>query len=210
MIKSKHRNITRTIRLRIALQKRRRKSKKQAHLRSLTIIALLAGGIPIIAQNNNIEEGLCSYYAEYFHGRQTANGERFNMNDLTAAHLSLPFNTKIRVTNLNNQKSVVLRVNDRGPYVKRRILDVSKGAAKLLGMVREGVVKVQIEILDIQPVLQQDSIIPDNTPIISEEYLSKEKKPLSFPEPTSKNRRKDRPAEMLAAIGSNKRSTVFI
>jgi len=90
--------------------------------------------------------GVASYYGARFHGRQTANGERFNMHALTAAHKTLPFGTKLKVTNPDNGRSVVVRINDRGPYVGNRVLDLSKGAAAKIGMVQKGVGKVKMEI----------------------------------------------------------------
>lgn len=91
--------------------------------------------------------GKASYYAEKFHGRTTANGEKFDMNALTAAHTSLPFNSIVRVTNLANRKSVVVRINDRGPYVGDRIIDLSKKAAEELGIIASGVAQVGLEIV---------------------------------------------------------------
>jgi rare lipoprotein A len=92
-------------------------------------------------------EGMASYYAKKFHGRKTASGERFNMRKFTAAHRTLPFGTRVRVTNLSNGKSVVVRVNDRGPFKRGRIIDVSYAAAKAIGMVRAGTARVRIEIV---------------------------------------------------------------
>ena len=92
--------------------------------------------------------GKASYYGRYFHGRKTASGTRFDMYKLTAAHRKLPLGTKVRVTNLENGKSVIVLINDRGPYVKGRNIDLSKGAAKKIDMVKNGVVKVKIEKLD--------------------------------------------------------------
>lgn len=91
-------------------------------------------------------EGAASYYGKRFHGRRTANGERFNMNALTAAHRSLPFGTKVKVTNKQNGKSVVVRINDRGPFIKGRQIDLSRGAAAKIGMLDAGVAKVQLDI----------------------------------------------------------------
>jgi len=91
--------------------------------------------------------GYASYYADMFHGRKTANGEIFNMHDYTAAHRNLPFDTVLLVTNLENGKKVKVRINDRGPYVKGRILDLSLQAAKDIGLIKTGVTKVQINIL---------------------------------------------------------------
>jgi rare lipoprotein A len=88
-----------------------------------------------------------SYYAEKFHGKRTSNGEIFNMNDLTCAHESLPSDTILKVTNLSNGKSVQVRVNDRGPFVAGREIDLSKAAAKKIGMITSGTAKVKIQIV---------------------------------------------------------------
>jgi len=92
--------------------------------------------------------GIASFYSDDFHGKLTANGEVFDMYGLTAAHKTMPLNTIIRVTNLDNDKSVILRVNDRGPYVKGRILDCSYGAAVKLGFVNQGTARVKIEVIE--------------------------------------------------------------
>ena len=89
--------------------------------------------------------GMASYYKS---GKQTANGERFNPNGLTAAHRTLPFGTKVRVTNLRNGKSVVVRINDRGPFIRGRVIDLSLGAASFVGMTKSGVAKVTYSILN--------------------------------------------------------------
>lgn len=91
--------------------------------------------------------GIASYYGPGFHGKKTANGERFNMYDLTAAHKTLPFNTRVKVTNLANKKSIIVRINDRGPFKKGRVIDLSKGAAKKIGLIQTGTVKVKLEVL---------------------------------------------------------------
>lgn len=92
-------------------------------------------------------QGLASWYGPGFHGNYTANGERFNQYDLTAAHRYLPFGTRVRVTNLDNGRSVVVRINDRGPFVGDRVLDLSRGAAQILGTVSSGVSAVRLDIL---------------------------------------------------------------
>jgi rare lipoprotein A len=89
--------------------------------------------------------GIASFYGKKFHGRRTANGETFNNNALTAAHKTLPFGSKVKVTNLQNRKSVIVRVNDRGPYVRGRIIDLSQAAAKKIGI--KGVARVRLEVL---------------------------------------------------------------
>ena len=91
--------------------------------------------------------GKATWYGKKHHGRTTANGEKFDMHAFTAAHKTLPFNTIVRVTNTNNNKNVVVRINDRGPYGKGRVIDLSHAAAEDLGMIRSGVVPVYIEIL---------------------------------------------------------------
>ncbi len=91
------------------------------------------------------QTGIASWYGHQFNGRKTANGERFDMNALTAAHRSLPLSCFIRVTNKDNGKSVVVKVNDRGPYAGNRILDLSYGAAEQLGIVNKGMGNVTIE-----------------------------------------------------------------
>ncbi len=88
--------------------------------------------------------GVASWYGRPFHGRRTANGEIYNMYDLTAAHRTLPMNTYLLVRNLENGREVVVRVNDRGPFVKGREIDLSYGAAKRLGMVKKGVARVEL------------------------------------------------------------------
>jgi rare lipoprotein A len=92
-----------------------------------------------------VEQGLASYYGSQFHGKLTANGERFDQMALTAAHRSLPFGSIIRVTNRVNYKSVIVRINDRGPFNKKRIIDLSKGAAIQIGLDDIGVGEVVLE-----------------------------------------------------------------
>ncbi|GIV53502.1 MAG: hypothetical protein KatS3mg039_0020 [Candidatus Kapaibacterium sp.] len=91
--------------------------------------------------------GVASYYHDAFDGQLTASGEPFNQNRLTAAHPSLPFGTIVKVTNLQNQRSVVVRINDRGPFVSGRILDLSRAAAEQLGMIGTGLAQVEITIV---------------------------------------------------------------
>ena len=93
--------------------------------------------------------GISSFYGSDFHGKLTANGEVYDMYGLTAAHKTLPLNTIVRVTNLANNKSLILRINDRGPYIKGRILDCSYGAAKKLDFLMQGTTKVRIEIIEV-------------------------------------------------------------
>ena len=92
-----------------------------------------------------VAEGKASYYSNNFHGRKTASGERFNHRHFTAAHRSLPFGASVRVINLENGKNVVVRINDRGPHLKGRIIDVSPAAAKEIGLFGNGTANVRIE-----------------------------------------------------------------
>lgn len=89
--------------------------------------------------------GIASWYGPNFHGKRTANGERYNMYKLTAAHRTLPFNTRLLVTNLQNRHQVVVRINDRGPFIKNRIIDLSYAAAQKLGLIGPGTARVKLE-----------------------------------------------------------------
>ena len=91
--------------------------------------------------------GVASWYGPGFHGRKTANGEVYNMNELTAAHRTLPLGTVVKVRNFDNGKSVVVRINDRGPYIKGREIDLSYRAAHELGMVKKGKERVEIRVI---------------------------------------------------------------
>lgn len=95
----------------------------------------------------SVQKGVASWYGRRFHGRRTASGERFNMYAMTCAHRTLPMKTRVRVTNLRNGKSVVVRVNDRGPYAHGRIVDLSYAAAKKLDIVRSGTARVRLDVL---------------------------------------------------------------
>jgi len=98
--------------------------------------------------SRNTHKGMASWYGPDFHGKSTSSKEIFNMHEMTAAHKTLPFNTYVMVTNLNNGKSVIVRINDRGPFVKGRIIDLSYAAAKVIDMIGQGIVPVRIEILE--------------------------------------------------------------
>ena len=93
--------------------------------------------------------GVSSFYGPDFHGKLTANGEVYDMYGLTAAHRTLPLNTIIRVTNLANGKSLIVRINDRGPYVQGRMLDLSYGAAKKLGFLAQGTTRVRVAVIEV-------------------------------------------------------------
>ncbi len=122
------------------------------------------------------QDGIASWYGEPFHGRQTANGEIYDMNDLTAAHKTLPMPVYVRVTNLDNGRSLVLRVNDRGPFVSGRIIDVSRRAAQLLGFQQQGTTRVRVQVVDpetgIEYAAQDPNAPADSTPTEAEVALT--------------------------------------
>jgi peptidoglycan lytic transglycosylase len=140
--------------------------RKIVSRRAALLIAfdLLAGGgiladghfvAPAFAAPPHALAGTASWYGEHWKGRKTASGTRFDPNRLTAAHRSLPLNTRVRVTNLENAKSVTVLVNDRGPYVRGRVIDLSTAAARRLGMVKEGLAPVRIEVVAPPPASRQ-------------------------------------------------------
>lgn len=103
---------------------------------------------PLLAQKSQAEYGKCGYYADALQGRKTASGEKYDKNLLTCAHKTLPFGTQIKVTRLDNGKSVVVRVNDRGPYIEGYITDISRKAAETIGLIRDGVTRVKIQVVN--------------------------------------------------------------
>ena len=103
--------------------------------------------IEAIKDHPQVQIGIASYYGRKFHKKRTANGEIFNMYRVSAAHKTYPLGTKVRVTNLENGKSIKLTINDRGPYVKGRIIDLSYKAARKIGFVNQGTTKVRIDVI---------------------------------------------------------------
>jgi rare lipoprotein A len=99
---------------------------------------------PLPSGEGFIQEGIASWYGEEFHGRKTSNGEIYNMYEKTAAHKTLPFDTYVKVENLGNNKEVIVRINDRGPFVKGRIVDLSVAAAREVGLINPGVARVRV------------------------------------------------------------------
>jgi len=97
--------------------------------------------------SGEVYTGIASYYADKFHGRKTASGEIFDQEDYTAAHRELPFGTRALVINLENNRSVLVRINDRGPFKKDRIIDLSRAAAEEIDVIKSGIVEVEIRIL---------------------------------------------------------------
>lgn len=130
-------------------------------MRSLPLLSLLAallfvtgcaGSRPSIGSGSGARDGseavgFASFYGNEFHGRRTASGERYDSDALSAAHRTLPFGTRVRVTNLKNGRSVVVTITDRGPFRRGRIVDVSRRAARELGMLRAGVARVRLEVI---------------------------------------------------------------
>lgn len=116
---------------------------------AILLMAMLLMPAPVIGQDQHLLEGKASFYGKQFHGRKTASGERFVNQDLTAAHRTLPFNTYLNVTNKITGTNVILRVNDRGPFVKHRVIDLSESAARILGGYMKGVIPVRLEVLNI-------------------------------------------------------------
>lgn len=117
---------------------------------SVSLVLAGCGGkrvAPDFETPHDVQKGLASYYHDSLHGNPTASGEPYDQDALTAAHRTLPFGTWVRVTNLENGRSVELRINDRGPFVEGRIIDVSRRAARKLDFVRQGVVPVRVEVL---------------------------------------------------------------
>lgn len=120
---------------------------------------LVAGKWYTPSHNENYDEvGLASWYGDFFHGRQTANGEVYDMNALSAAHPTLPMPTYARVTNLKNNRSIVVRVNDRGPYKDGRIIDLSRRAAELLGFHNHGLAAVRVQYYGRAPLNGDDTL----------------------------------------------------
>lgn len=144
-------------------------------MRKLIILGLfLCLGIGVQAAE---EFGIASYYADAFHGRKTASGELYHKDKLTAAHKDLPFGTMIKVTRLDNKKSVVVKVNDRGPYIKGRIVDLSKAAAKKLDLITVGKARVKVEVIS----RGEEDLISSSVPVPNLESLRSEEKKAEAP-----------------------------
>jgi len=121
---------------------------RAAALIPILALAVTAGGCAatrLRAEAPAGEVGMASYYSAAFHNGRTASGERYSKYAMTAAHPTLPFGTRVRVTHLGNGRHVIVRINDRGPFTKGRIIDLSYAAARKLGMIREGLANVRIE-----------------------------------------------------------------
>lgn len=113
---------------------------------------------PLTSGEGFVEEGVASWYGSDFHGKRTANGERYDMYSMTAAHKILPFNTQVKVTNLQNGRSIMVRINDRGPFVADRIIDLTHTGASQIGMIGPGTAKVRLETIGTVPGLKDGDI----------------------------------------------------
>lgn len=122
-------------------------NRKSFVLSIITFLFIGSSHFSFAQDNTQTETGKASWYGSKYHGKKTSSGERYNKNKMTAAHNTLPFGTKVKVTNLSNDESVIVRINDRGPYVGHRIIDVSEVAARKLGIHKQGVGRVQVEVL---------------------------------------------------------------
>ncbi|MBB5282664.1 rare lipoprotein A [Rhabdobacter roseus] len=150
---------------------------------SFFVFLLLTFSKPLYAQAQaylgTTETGKASYYATKFNGRKTFFGEKFSSHEFTAAHRTLPHNTMLEVTNTTTQQKVIVRVNDRGPYSKHRLIDISKGAAKELGLLSQGVAQVSVRVVGMEGMVLLDSdekILPDSGEIISSRRVDEGKK----------------------------------
>jgi rare lipoprotein A len=114
--------------------------------RLIIVLCLTFGWSVALAQT--VQTGMVSFYGDHFRGKRTASGERFDPEALTMAHRTFAFGTKVKITHLRSKRSVIVRVNDRGPFVRGRIADVSKATARQLGFLRRGVAKVRLEKLE--------------------------------------------------------------
>lgn len=134
---------------------------------AFTVAALLASGasqadLPHVQPKPDRmfrQVGIASWYGPGFHGRTTASGETFNQNKLTAAHRRLPLGAEVKVTNLENGRSVTVEINDRGPYIDGRIIDLSKAAARRIGIVEDGIAKVRVEATPDQLVAESRRVV---------------------------------------------------
>jgi rare lipoprotein A len=154
------------------------------------------------AQVGFTQEGLASYYANEFEGRTTASGERFSHKKATCAHMSIPFGALVKITNLENNATAIVRVNDRGPFVPDRIIDVSQSVAERLGMIGKGPVKVSIEVVDnngysIQKSEQVEQTKKAETPVVvAQPKVEKETSETKKTETTEKIEEKKKDSEL--------------
>jgi rare lipoprotein A len=132
---------------------------KTSLVSSALIASLLLVGVDAQARVSpgHTQDGVASYYHDRFHGRKTASGAAYNKNTLSAAHKTLPLGTEVRVTDARSGKSVIVRINDRGPFVKGRVIDLSRAAAREIGLTQKGLTKVKVEVLKVPQKGRRDS-----------------------------------------------------
>ena len=144
------------------------KTKSKMKIRIVLFVTFMFVYVFVHAQNKNyVKTGIASFYADKFEGRTTANGEIYYHAKKTAAHRTLPFGSIVKVTNLENNKYAVVRINDRGPFVDNRIIDLSKSVAQELGFVKKGLAKVKIELI------ASTDDLPDNKPLVKRKLQNK-------------------------------------
>ena len=166
--------------------------KRKKWLAAACVVALLCSAAGFAEGQLYKENALASYYGEAFQGRPTSSGEIFDMYAMTAAHKTLPFGTMLEVTNLENGNSVVVRVNDRGPFVADREIDLSQGAAEKLGMITAGVARVSISILS-EPGKETEAApagLPENEEVPA---VAAAPRPEPRPEPVLRDERRPEP-----------------
>lgn len=160
-------------------------------MRKLLAFLLFFSLTSVLWSEELVTAGLASWYGEAFNGKMTANGEIYDMNDFTAAHRTLPFGTKVKVVNLLNNKTIIVRINDRGPFKDDRIIDVSKAAAEELDFIKNGIIPVRIEVLvegesaitngskGSAPVIIEETIVTNNNNISTSNTSSTSNKPMN-------------------------------
>ncbi len=147
----------------------------------LLFLIILNYSFVLTAKNSLDEIGYASWYGGKFQGRLTANGEVFDTYKFTAAHKTLPFNTIVKVTNISNKKTVIVRINDRGPFIKNRIIDLSKVAAEALDMINSGTAYVKVEIVEqVNEIDKNKSALIQIAAYKNIEYANKQEEAVSY------------------------------
>ena len=142
--------------------------RRSENMYKATMKPYCVGGVeycPSAVRTGEKFRGIASWYGPNFHGAQTSNGEYYNMYDYTAAHKTLPINTMVKVTNLKNGKSTIVRINDRGPFVKDRIIDLSYQAAQDIGVIKHGTAKVELEVISFDQTANKYAKVPKLKPV---------------------------------------------
>ncbi len=146
------------------------KPKSSQEMHRATMRPYTVNGVtyyPTVVEVGTKYRGIASWYGPDFHGKMTSSGEMYNMYDFTAAHKTLPMNTILKVTNLRNGKSTIVRINDRGPFVENRIIDLSYAAAKKIGMIGTGTAPVELEVLGFDKTISSLSTMPKKSVVLT-------------------------------------------